>query len=734
MKNKLGYWYEDYLGLPYFDYVGNIPYKHILNNGTKVKLPEDPWFILGNYQMTVFPHVSGGYELITGQRTWGRLNIGDTPNSGNNKSTIHYKRDNKKIATLVGMDSLSADTGVCKRLFGCGFAEYQYYFDNLEIIKNLSVKPSTNPYNGSPAFMLTIQMKNYGEKVEIQYQEELTAKYAQIQYQYVEEEKREVQYEYETCKEDDYAIVNIRKIDTDPLLIENRNTQSRYEGFPPALFMKTLSRGTVKTKGQTMMVEHSLSLEKNETKTIQILIGFTFEEGVNSLENIMKDMIVEKNFKKGQSLYGEEWRKVIPLFDKEDDEVFRREMQWNTYVIEAMATYSEYYKETKIPQGTIYDYDWGQHLSARDNFQHAMPLVYYNKELSRSVLRYMLKRTTPYGEIRLAEYGYGYCDNLYYFTSDQQLFFFQYLEAYLRETKDYKILLEDITPYPATCCKHTMKVYELVKNCFIFLRDSVGFGEHGLVKLLNSDWNDTLFYIVKEPYNRVYNSGESHMNSAMALSILQNLIPQLKKANSIFEDKSIINNLCESMSLYRDKVLKGFTKELEDRAFSKRMYFAGKVYGEDNMFLEPQGFMMQVKEYSLEQKQVLYSEMKKRVYNGEKIGAREQEKPEFEDWEYDKGSRENGGFWWALNAPVIIAMKDIDKTEAWNLLRNLTFENISSHFPEYWSSYWSQADNIESSLIPEEGLSDQSANYSNIPVFCAHAHSWPLYCYYYLKE
>jgi hypothetical protein len=64
------------------------------------------------------------------------------------------------------------------------------------------------------------------------------------------------------------------------------------------------------------------------------------------------------------------------------------------------------------------------------------------------------------------------------------------------------------------------------------------------------------------------------------------------------------------------------------------------------------------------------------------------------------------------------------------LLKKMTFDNFSKSFPAYWSSYWSAADNIESSLIPEEGLPDQTWNYSASPIYCAHPHAWVLYCYY----
>ena len=203
------------------------------------------------------------------------------------------------------------------------------------------------------------------------------------------------------------------------------------------------------------------------------------------------------------------------------------------------------------------------------------------------------------------------------------------------------------------------------------------------------------------------------------------LIKELKKISDEAYDLKLLS---QSMSTYRKSILNAFLKDLGTRTFPRRMYFAGKAYGEENMFLEPQGFTLQIEEISHSQKISLYNEMKKRVYNGEKLGAREQENPEFDDPHYDKGSRENGGFWYALNGPVIVAMKDIDKKEAKKLFENITFNKYAKAFPDYWTSYWSAADNIESSLIPEEGLPDQSESYSDIPIYCAHPHAWILYC------
>jgi len=753
-NNEIGYWLNDENNLPCFNYTGKIPFTVTIPNGEKAKLPDDPWFLLGNYQLTLFAHVSGTYELITGQRAWGRMNQGDTPNSGINQASLEIigQQDKKeKILLLTGMNSLSADPVRCDRVFGCGFARYSYHSDSIAIDRVLSVKPSTNPYNGTSAFLLTIKIKNESHKKrKLAYNESITAHYQTMQQQHENAEKQKVKYTNTLSADitNQQIIADIHGVTRDPLLFTSKEDISMYEGFPPSLFLKSLSKdinlfNIPKGDRDELTARCEFILSAGEEKNLELIIGYTFENETSSINQICDELSQKhinscrekKTFCSGAA-YGNDWLKVLPAFNNENNVPLRQELIWHAYNLEAMATYSEFYKETKIPQGTIYDYDWGMHASARDNFQHALPLVYYNPQLAKSVLRYMLKRTTACGEIRLVEMGNGYANNSSYFTSDQQLFFFMLLAEYLKVTHDYAFLKEEIEYYPVIN-QSKASVAEFTKQCFRFLRDEIGTGEHGLVRLMNSDWNDAVFYIVDAPYNKVVFSGESHMNSAMALVVFQKLIPELKSAENspeLASKKSLLENLSKSMEIYRNSILKAYLADWDGRAFPRRMYFNGNAYGEDNMFLEPQGYTLLIDEIAVEKKKNLYQEMKRRVYAGEKLGAREQQMPEFEDESFDKGSRENGGFWWALNGPVINGIAQWDKTEAMRLLKNMTFTHFAEAFPHYWTSYWSAADNIESSLIPGEGLPDQTYNYSDIPVFCAHPHAWILYCYYTIHQ
>lgn len=732
--NQLGFWKNDRFGLPCFEYTGTLPYAATLQNGTPVKLPEDPWFLLGNYRMTMFTHVSGEYELISGQRAWARINQGAKRNSGVNAAAITV---DGRYYTLTGMDSLATNPALCQRVFGCGFAEYTCQIGKVEVRRNLSVKPSTTPYDGASGFLLTVTVKNAGaESIQCAYSESVGANFEEIRYQTQPKESQPLHYHYAYAQNaaEHSACVQITASSDDPLLVPEREAMAVVDGYPPTLFMRALTEQVVLSGNEKgLAAEMSFALKPQEEKQFQLIIGYSFEYGTSTQEAICRELLTGET-PNACSAFAADWAGIIPQYENEQNEALRRELRWHIYNLEAMATYSEYYGETKIPQGTIYDYDWGSHASARDNFQHALPLVYYNQPLAKSVLRYMLKRTTPFGEIRLIEYGNGHADNERYFTSDQQLYFLLLLTEYLRVTKDYAFLAETVQPYPAKGMAD-MTVAALAQQCFTFLRDTIGTGTHGLVRLLNSDWNDAVYYIEKVPYNNIFFTGESHMNSAMAIAILQSLIPQLEAAAEALPDQA--DQLCRlsaSMGLYRQRILDAFLRDMGDRVFPRRMYFNSKPFGDDNMFLEPQGFTLQIHELTVEKKQRLYKEMRERVYEGETLGAREQQKPEFEDPEFDKGSRENGGFWWALNGPVIIGVSQFDKTEAWHLLKRMTLQHLSETFPQYWSSYWSAADQVESSLIPEVGLPDQSLAYANIPVYCAHPHAWIPYCYYRLTE
>ena len=722
-SSPIGEWKQDKAGLPCFEYVGSVPYKATLANGDSVKLDPDPWFVLGNYQLTLFAHVSGQYELITGQRAWARMNQGDRKNTGKNDARLEVLSADGSVAKtygLVGMGSLSADSTKSKRTFGCGYAQYQYQADKILVSRTLSVKPSLSIDGGTSAFLLTVTVKNKtGKTQHLRYVESIRAQYETMMQQSTPREWRKVKY---TPAIDTRKVEARFQVETDdPLLFQSKDDICKYEGFPPVLYMEDLTgRALPHCTKEDLGYAYDVTLRNGEEQQIQMIIGFDMERDYAKRSDVKAELGNSPS-----SSFGLQWKQVLPDYKDEQDMELRRELTWHAYMLEAMATYSDYYHETKIPQGTIYDYFWGQHASARDNFQHALPTIYYHPELAKSIIRYMLQRTQPNGDVMLIEYGNGLAEPTCYQTSDQQLWFFLLLSEYLRITKDYAFLNEQVACYPVKDMPK-FTVLEHAKHCYDYLRNMIGTGSHGLVRLLNSDWCDGIYYCLSEPYNVVQPQGESHMNTAMALSILPVLAEQLEKGNA---DAHFVN----SIRVWRQQLYDAYMEDWEDRPYPRRMYFAGRNFGENNLFLEPMGFTLQVQDIPLERRQLLYREMQQKLYAGEKLAARQQENPELTSDDLDYGSRENGGIWYSLNGPVICGVGTFDKAEAMRLLKQMSIANHARQFPQYWSTYWSSADNVESSLVAPDkgapGLPDQTAVYPDIAIACAHVHAWMLYCY-----
>jgi len=503
----------------------------------------------------------------------------------------------------------------------------------------------------------------------------------------------------------------------------------RLEAHPPALFVRTLkATRAFFEKGPETQVGAKLECElaAGEQKDFAFVVGYSRETSPQGIEEMTERLVVGASRPVAlASAFADDWRAQLPAFAAEKDATLRREMRWNAAVLEQMATWREYYDETVVPQGTMYDYLWGWMASSRDLAQQALPFCHTNPALARSTLRYIMKRMLPDGEIKLNDEGYGWSSHAAMLTSDQQLFFFLLLAEYLRKTRDTSILDEKIGYYPAERCgSHTGWVH--LRQAFLFLRDRIATGPHHLVRLWNSDWNDMFFFLPnKQPYNVMFEVAESLMNTAMAIVLLRELPDQI-----VATGRHEANELAQAMREYRDLLLKAWNADLGERSFPRRAWLgAEEACGEDDMWLEPQGYALQIPEMPRERKERLFAEVEKRLINGEALGARQKEKPPVYDVAdvAKPGTRENGGFWFALNGPLILGVASFDRTKAWSLLRRMTFANFASRFPSYWPGRWSNADAVDSAVSSQNGMTP-------LPVFCAHPHAWPLFCYLRLKE
>jgi cellobiose phosphorylase len=747
LQSNLGYWDKDGDGLPFFTYTADLPYRQQDRAQNPVALAEDPAFILGNYMFTMYPTASGKYQLLATQRALGRMNQGDEAVAGENGAFVVMPGNDTTALTGMNSPLLNEST----RSFGVGYARYAYNLpDGLGVERTLAVKPSPQPNEGVPGFLLTVNFKNNGKQpLNFTHHEYIRAAYTDIlamfeaDWEKKDKSKIRISYAPEVRIKEGKAV----KADFKPVFADNDITNklvhepSEFELHPPALFVSSAEAGQQvqfssfsSRNAQNLMARQAITLQPGEEKHLKLIIGMSYDT---------PDEAMEEYFQESSGMattFGQEWKSVLPSFPEADTSVaYSQELIWHAYNLEAMAMYNRYFGETKIPQNTAYTTYWGRHSNARDHMQHILPLLYYNKPLAKSAMRYMMKRHLPTGEIVVIEKGYGIQTNEWLKTSDQQLYFFWLLAEYLRVTGDYDFLDEELPYYPFDSGQKGT-VTERVGNALAYLQDSVGTGEHGVIKFRRHDWNDSgerglIQYYSHEEINA---EAESYLNTAMAAAVMPGLVEQLRVAAAgVPEDKQrSLADIIESLTGFSEKQKDIVVQILQKRPFLPRLQLHETVMGDSNMYLAPQGFALMIPDLELSVRKALLAEVDERLAQGEVMGARNLEISDIsQSNQRPAGSSAFGGFWYALNAPLVLGAIELDPSYAQNLLYKMSMVNFTRHFPDYWLGQWTQFPNTESSLMrATEGLPPDGWIIYKFPGFSAHPHSWMLYCHYMLKD
>ena len=70
-------------------------------------------------------------------------------------------------------------------------------------------------------------------------------------------------------------------------------------------------------------------------------------------------------------------------------------------------------------------------------------------------------------------------------------------------------------------------------------------------------------------------------------------------------------------------------------------------------------------------------------------------------------------------------------------MKKFSFDTFAREYPDYWVGHWTAADEVNSTLY-RPGLYSYWIPIDNyrhgFEGYCSHPHTWPLYCYYRLKE
>jgi hypothetical protein len=268
---------------------------------------------------------------------------------------------------------------------------------------------------------------------------------------------------------------------------------------------------------RSFVVRTDLALAPGEKRVLRFAYGYTpLGEAWPALEAYTNPAVDP------QAEARADLREHLLYFASERDPFLHRELAWHASQIEASVGYREYWGRHVVPQGSAYLYLHGADGALRDTALFAMPLVYTHPALAKEQLSLAMGMAfATDSRFSYAFQGHGRLDDalgLHARPSDLDLFFLLAMNEYLGATGDVAFLDEKISYFPRAA-ENEATVFEHIRRSVLHLLESVGFGEHGLLRIGTGDWSDGI--VVGSPNRELAMAkGESVPNSQMALAVL----------------------------------------------------------------------------------------------------------------------------------------------------------------------------------------------------------------------
>jgi len=285
--------------------------------------------------------------------------------------------------------------------------------------------------------------------------------------------------------------------------------------------------------------------------TVKLVYGFGFVPlGFNA-----KQLADKYRSTKSQNFQNhiKEWSQAVATVDLPDDFdqaiQFEKETLWRSYQLIANTLFLEYYNSHVIPQGSAYLYLHGADGAPRDQALFVLGAAYLHPQLAKESLQVIMQTADVVkGAMTYSFVGNGVCStalDLHAWPSDLDIFLFLAVNEYLSATGDFGFLKEELPFHPKNETLIRPKgadgwtVLDHLRAAYYHLKDHVGIGEHGLVRLWDGDWDDGIAYEDPHPTAVALTiaKGESVPNSLMAIVALNRSADLLYPYDPEFSDE-----------------------------------------------------------------------------------------------------------------------------------------------------------------------------------------------------
>ncbi len=432
--------------------------------------------------------------------------------------------------------------------------------------------------------------------------------------------------------------------------------------------------GNEKYKGKrtkhTLQLSKKILLAQNESLEDECEISF----GKSIVLNQTKERL-----KSCKASWKNELKNIIEF--SIEDKIIKRECVWTAAQLLSFAFYDNSTNEYYVNLGGYGMYNNPenpniQEFAVRENPETAMCLAYFKPELAKNSLIWAFKLQKPNGDIpKTHDFTFEQSTSqVNAKESDTELWQIIGTCEYIATTGDTSILTKQI-PYWKSG-RENVTYWMHLKNSFYWVRDSIGTGSHGLVKICKGDWNDYLSKIGAR------GKGESIMNTGMACYGMEKLAAIALQRG----DTSFAAELTKMVSDLRKAAKTTFDNTWFIRGYDDE----GNAIGgsDDRLFLDGQSWAVLGKLGTAAQRKLACENAVK--FNSTKIGMAVLSKPysspapgAISEFSLPSGEGENGGIWpqtvyWMVWAMANEGLKDLALQE-W---KKMSLENHARQFPD----------------------------------------------------
>jgi hypothetical protein len=462
-----------------------------------------------------------------------------------------------------------------------------------------------------------------------------------------------------------------------------------------------------------LFLERELTLSPGESRTMYFLYGY-LPEGFDL------EILTAKYTQGTSSVWARscsQWKESGLRLRTESEPWVERETTWSSYYLRSAITYDSFFTEHIISQGAPYQYIAGIQAAPRDPLQHAFPFIFSDPKIVREVLRYTLKEIQPDGSLPYGNVGDGVPMPCRYRPSDLELWLLWLASEYVLATRDQNFLDETTPKYPSRESNtNDPTVRELLARTYVRVTRDIGVGKHGLMRLFNGDWNDSIVVNRLNPAQvaDITQHGESVLNAAMAGYVLNYYARMLE-----------FTGRPQLAIEARDKA------EAQNRAAQQQWtgrWFRRAWLGEElgwagdkQMWLEPQPWAVIGGSATPEQVKTLVAAIDELMRKPSPLGASllSQRDPTMHN---EAGVGTNGGIFAAINGTLVWSLALVNGSMAWDEWKKNSLAHHADLYPDLWYGIWSGPDAYHSALSKTPGHTEP-----DFPVMNMHSHAWPLY-------